>query len=162
MLQVVPIAVAVVKIVQPFLPYLAPVGVAVQEKLQEKMADVVAEAGWEKAKQLWEKITARFKGDGKLKAATDGVNQVAGLSEAIQQVAQDELVQVLATKLEESPNLAEELQKMMGGEQRLNEIVAGDEAVIARNVQKLKGSGTNRIQGGDKSKIIGNQQEIDL
>lgn len=159
MLQaVVPIAVAVVKIVQPFLPYLEPLGTAVQEKV----AEVAVEKGWERAKSLWSKITHRFKGDEELKKATESVNQVANLSESIQQAAKDELVQVLAKKLESTPELAEELQQMMGGEKGLNEIVAGDEAIIERNVQKLKGGGTNRIQGGNKSRISGNQQEIDL
>lgn len=153
MLQVaVPIAVAVVKIIAPHLKHLlVPVGEAVQEKFTEAVAD----AGFEKAKQLWEKITSRFKGDEKLQeAATD----LATVKERYQETAKDYLVEVLAKKMEASPDLAEELQQMMGGEKKINEIVAGDGALITKIRQTMSGDGTNTVRGGDNSTISNVEQ----
>ena len=66
----------------------------------------------------------------------------------------------MAERLKDSPELAKELLELLGGEEKLNEIVAGDEAIIESNRQALSGKGTNRIEAGNKARITGNTQEI--
>lgn len=155
LMDFVTIAAGVVKLLQPALPYLDPLKTA----LQKKITDATAGAAWDQAKALWAKITGCFKDDKELNEAADAV-ATAPDKEIFQRAAREELTKVLAERLKDSPELAKELLELLGGEEKLNEIVAGDEAIIESNRQALSGKGTNRIEAGNKARITGNTQEI--
>lgn len=72
---------------------------------------------------------------------------------------QKALTEVLANRLKEAPDLAEELLNLLGGEKRLQEIVAGNEAIIDNIRQTMAGAGTQRVEAGDKARISGVTQE---
>lgn len=153
MLDIATVAVGAVKVLQPFLPYLDPFKTA----LQKKIADVTVGAAWEQAKSLWAKIAGRFKGDQDLNEAAEAVAALPN-NAALQKA----LTEVLANRLKEAPDLAEELLKLLGGEKRLQEIVAGNEAIIDNIRQTMAGEGTQRVEGGDKARISGVTQEQTL
>ncbi len=144
------VAISAVSILQPFLPYLEPFRTA----LQKKIADVIVDAGWEQANTLWAKIAVRFKGDLALHDAAEAVAALpnnAGLQKA--------LTEVLAYRLKDNPDFAEELIKLLGGEERLQEIVVGKEAIVIDIRQTMTGEGIQRIEAGDKAWISGVTQE---
>jgi len=156
-MDIVTIAAGVVKVLQPALPYLDPLKTA----LQKKVSDAMAGAAWDQAKALWAKITSRFKDDKELNEAADAV-ATAPDKEIFQKAAREELTKVLAERLKDSPELAKELLGLLGGEQRLQEIVAGNEATIRNVKQMMAGAGTQRTEAGDKSLIEGVIQEQTL
>ena len=144
------IAAGVVKILQPALPYLDPLKTA----LQKKFSDATARAAFDQAKALWAKITSKFKDDKDLNEAAEAVAALpnnTGLQKA--------LTEVLAERLKDSPDLATELLELLGGEKRLQEIVAGNEAIIDNIRQTMAGAGTQRVEAGDKARISGVTQE---
>jgi len=153
MTDFVTVAIGTAKLLQRFLPYLDPFKTA----LQKKVADVAASATWEQAKGLWAKITNRFKDDKELHESAEAVAALPNNA-----VLQKALAEVLAQRLKDAPDLAEDLLKLLGGEKRLQEIVAGNEALIKDISQKMAGAGTQRIEAGDKAQIIGVTQEQSL
>ena len=155
-MDIVAIAAGVVKLLQPALPYLNPLKTA----LQKKISDATAGAAFDQAKALWAKITSRFKDDKALNEAADRVVRNADdTDEDVKTLYRDKLTKVLAERLKDSPELAEELLGLLGGEKRLQEIVAGDEATIDNIRQTMAGAGTQRIQAGNKARISGVNQK---
>jgi hypothetical protein len=151
MIDFVSVASGAVKILGPFLPYLEPF----RKALQKKVEDVTANAAWNQAKGLWTKITGRFKDDKDLNEAAEAVAALPN-NAGLQKV----LTEVLASRLQSAPDLTDELIKLLGGEKRLQEIVAGNEAIIDNIRQTMTGAGTQRVEGGDKAKISGVDQKM--
>lgn len=150
------IAAGVVKILQPALPYLDPLKTA----LQKKFSDATAGAAFDQGKALWAKITSKFKDDKALNEAADRVVRNADdTDEEVKTFSRDKLTKVLAERLKDSPDLATELLELLGGEKRLQEIVAGNEAIIDNIRQTMAGAGTQRVEAGDKARISGVTQE---
>jgi hypothetical protein len=144
MIDFVSVASGAVKILGPFLPYLDPF----RKALQKKIEDVTANAAWDQAKGLWGKITGRFKDDKDLNEAAEAVAALPNNA-----ILQKALTEVLASRLQSAPDLTDELMKLLGGEKRLQEIVAGNEATIHDIRLKMAEAGTQRIEGGDKARI---------
>lgn len=144
--DVVAIATGTVKLLQPFLPYLEPFKTA----LQKKLTDATAGAAWDQAKGLWAKITGRFKDDKELHESAEAVAALPNNA-----TLQKALTEVLAQRLKDAPDLTEELLQLLGGEKRLQEIVAGNEATIENIRQSMAGTGVQRVEAGDKAKISG-------
>jgi hypothetical protein len=144
MIDFVSVASGAVKILGPFLPYLDPF----RKALQKKIEDVTANAAWDQAKGLWGKITGRFKDDKDLNEAAEAVAALPNNA-----ILQKALTEVLASRLQSAPDLTDELMKLLGGEKRLQEIVAGNEATIHDIRMKMAEAGTQRIEGGDKARI---------
>jgi DNA modification methylase len=145
MIDFVSIASGAVKILGPFLPYLDPF----RKALQKKIEDVTANAAWDQAKGLWGKITGRFKDDKELNAVAKSVAENPDI-EGFQEM----LTKVLARRLESSPDLTKELIELLGGEKRLQEIVAGNEATIDNIRQTMAGAGTQRDRGWRQGKNL--------
>jgi len=147
-IDVVAIAAGVVKLLQPALPYLDPLKTA----LQKKISDATAGAAFDQAKALWAKITSRFKDDKELNEAADAV-ATAPDKEIFQRAAREELTKVLAERLKDSPELAKELLELLGGEKRLQAIVAGDRALIEAITFEMTGAGSQKIDAGNDAQI---------
>lgn len=144
MIDFVSVASGAVKILGPFLPYLDPF----RKALQKKIEDVTANAAWDQAKGLWGRIKGRFKDDKDLNEAAEAVAALPNNA-----ILQKALTEVLASRLQSAPDLTDELMKLLGGEKRLQEIVAGNEATIHDIRLKMAEAGTQRIEGGDKARI---------
>ena len=153
MLDVIMLAGGVVKVIGPFLPYLMSLSNSTQKKLEEVISKQGGDFVWKQANALWDKIKGRFQNDPE-------VTGVATMTSADPQneMYQQMLIQVLVKKLESSPDLAEELLKLMGGEAGVQRVTAGNEAWIESIRQKMVGSGIQEIKGGDRAVIRGVDQ----
>jgi len=151
--DIVTIASGAVTLLAPVLPYLDPFRETLQKKLMESIAgDVLA-----KGKGLWARITSRFKNDKDLQDAAEAVAALPNNNGL-----QNALTEILAQRLKDAPDLAEELLNLLGGEKRLQEIVAGNEATIEKIRQTMAGPGTQRVKAGDKAYMTDVTQEQTL
>jgi hypothetical protein len=151
---VVEIATGVVAKVSPFLPYLVSLAKGVGKKLEDVIAEKGGQAAWSLAQTLWNKLIGAIPDDEELTTQAKSV----ALSPH-DKGRQETLAEVLAQHLQDRPDLAQDLLKTIGGPQRLQEIIGGDEAQIERIHQKMAEAGIQRVQGGQKAKISDVTQE---
>jgi hypothetical protein len=155
MVDGVTIATGAVNILSPFLPYLVNLGQGVGKKLEEVIAEKGGDTAWKLAESLWNKISRRFSDD---EEVTDAAKMVARAPE--NGTRQEVLAEELAKRLQNAPDLAQELTQLMGGEERVNQITAGDDAWMARLRQTIEGAGKNILQAGNRAIISCTDQDI--
>jgi hypothetical protein len=147
-MDVATIAEAASKTLVPFLPFLVSAGKAAGKKLEEVVTDQAAEALWERAKQIWERLTARFGDDAEVTSATTMV--AAAPSNPLREQL---LTEVLSQRLQADPQLAAELQSLLGGPDRVQRVAGGHDARLARIHQEMSGDGMQEVVGGDRAQI---------
>lgn len=148
MIDLVSVSVAAVSLLSPYLPQLLSLGKTAGEKIGEAVLDKSLDAAGGQVKKLWDKISGYFKDDVEVTSAATMV--AASPKDSLRQ---EMLGQVLAERLKAHPELAEELVKIMGGGERVQQINAGNEAIIRDIRMKMAGSGKQSISGGDKAVI---------
>ncbi len=146
--EITQIAAAVVTVVAPFTPYLLEIGKATGQKWVETIAEKGGEAAWDKAKMIWEKIRTHVNEDSKIKGAALIVS--AAPEDASTQIL---LVDALATHLNVDPQLTQELLRLLGGSQAVQEVLADRQSWVEDVTQNLKGLGTQIVKGSDGSTI---------
>ncbi|AUT00811.1 hypothetical protein CLI64_10615 [Nostoc sp. CENA543] len=139
------------KLLAPCLPYLLKLGGIAVEKTTEKVGESIAPDIWETAKKIWSKLGTKVESKEELKVAAE---QVAAKPEssARQAVFQEEL-EIL---LQDNPELAEEIAKILQGEQstatgvQINQTITNNEgqAIGQMNNSKAIGRIDGNIQGG--------------
>ena len=149
------VSVAVVSLLSPYLPQLLSLGKSAGEKIGEAIIDKGVDATGDQVKKLWEKISGYFKDDLEVTSAATMV--AASPKDTLRQQM---FGQVLAERLKGHPEFAEDLIKMMGGKERLQQIIAGNEAAVRDVRMKMAGAGKQSIEGGDKSVI--ERVELDM
>jgi hypothetical protein len=142
------IATAAVAFLAPFLPGLKGLAGAAAGKLAETVVEKSGEAAWKRARTLWEKISSRWGDDPEVSGTS---TLVAATPERDDRRA--ELATALAAKLETDPATAAEIQELLGGAGRVQEIVAGNRAVLDHVVQRMKGPGTQSVRVGDDARV---------
>ncbi len=148
MTDYVSIATGAVALLSPYLPKLLSLGSEVGSKIKDAVVEKGVDAVGEQAKKLWGKITGQFGADDELTGAaklTAAAPQDAGRRKI--------LTEVLAQRLKEQPQLAEELLAMMGGQKRLQQLIAGHDAVIEDVSFKMGSPGEEKLQAGDRARI---------
>lgn len=153
MIDIAAIATAVTAVVSPFMPFLF------QEagKFTDAFVQKGGEAAWGKAQELWGKITGHLGND----AAVNGAAAVVA-DDPEDEDAQKQLAKLLAKRLDTNLDLARELQMALGGPDRIQEVIAGNEGRIEYVRQSMKGAGKQHIQVGEKGVISGvNQEQTD-
>lgn len=150
MIDIAGIATAVTTVVGPFMPLL----MQGAGKLTDVMAEKVGEAAWEKAQELWKKITGHLGND---PAVTGAAAVVADDPE--DEDAQKQLAKQLAKRLEANLDLARELQTILGGSERIQEMIAGNQGRVEYVRQSMKGAGKQHIRTGEGGVIHGAIQE---
>lgn len=150
MIDYVAIATGVVSLLSPYLPQLLSLGGEVGGKIKDAVIDKGIDAAGEQAKSLWAKITGYFGDDAELTSAAQ-LTAAAPQNEARQQILKD----VLAERLKEQPQLADELLALLGGPKRLQQLIAGHDADIEDVSFKMAGPGEEKLQAGDRAKIKG-------
>lgn len=148
MIDVASVSVGVVSLLSPYLPQLLSLSKSVGEKIGEAVIDKGVDAAGGQVKRLWERISGYFKDDPEVTSAATMV--AAAPKDGLRQQL---LSQVLAERLEMHPELAEDLIRIMGGKERLQQIVAGNESAVRDVRMKMSGSGRQSIEGGDKVTI---------
>jgi len=152
MVEIAEIAAAAVKFLTPYLPFLKGVSDEVQKTIAK---DVV-----EKAKKVWGSIINRLHGkDISRKEFENAATQV--IEFAGKQRYETQFVEVLAEILQGDPELVEELRDLLGGDKAVQEIIAGNDAIIDDNHQEMGMAGTQRMEiKGDGGRISGNTQKM--
>jgi hypothetical protein len=149
------VSVAVVSLLSPYLPQLLSLGKRAGEKIGEAIIDKGVDAAGGQVKKLWGRISGYFKDDLEVTSAATMV--AASPTDALRQQM---LGQVLAERLKEHPELAEELIELMGGKERLQQIIVGNEATVRDIRMKMAGAGKQSIEGGDKAVV--ERVELDM
>lgn len=150
MIDYVAIATGAVSLLSPYLPHLLSLGGEVGNKLKDAVIDKGIDAAGEQAKKLWAKVTGYFGDDAELTSAAK-LTAAAPQDAARQQILKD----VLAQRLKEQPQLAEELLALLGGPKRLQQLIAGHDAEIKNVSFKMAGPGEEKLEAGDRAKIEG-------
>jgi hypothetical protein len=142
------LAEAVSNAVGPFLPYLITAGKEAGKKLEEVVTDQASQGLWNTAKALWGRVTERFGDDREVEDAAGLVAAAPGNALRAQV-----LVEVLAQRLHADPQLAAELQALLGGPERVQRVAAGDDAQLARVRQEMAGAGTQEVTAGNRARM---------
>jgi hypothetical protein len=144
------VATAAVSLLSPFLPRLIALGGELGGKIKDAVVDTGATELGKQAKNVWDKITGSFGDDRKL------TNAAAMTADAPDDTNRQKiLIEELAKRLKDQPELAEELVVLMGGEKRLQQLIAGYEAIIEDISFEMKGAGEQTLKTGDKARIKG-------
>ena len=133
MIDYVAIATGAVSLLSPYLPQLLALGGEVGGKIKDAVIDKGIDAAGEQAKSAAQLTAA------------------APQNEARQQILKD----VLAERLKEQPQLADELLALLGGPKRLQQLIAGDDAEIEDVSFKMAGPGEEKLEAGHRAKIKG-------
>src|SRR5215213_11933836 len=113
------IAATIVKLIAPFSPFLLDAGKAAGTKLAETISEKGGEAAWQKAQALWQHITSRFSSDAKLQATVSAI-----AADPTDEDFLKKLAKILIERLEEAPDLAQELVQLIGGQQAIQQVIA--------------------------------------
>lgn len=146
------IATGAVSLLSPFLPHLISLGSEVGGKIKDAVVDKGASVLGKQAKALWDKITGYF-GDDPVLTSVATVTAASPEDTDRQKL----LIEELAKRLKDHPDLAEDLLKMMGGPKRVQQLTAGYDAII-RDVSFKMGvpgeqTGEQTLKAGDKATI---------
>ncbi len=149
------IAATVVTTLAPFTPFLLDVGKAGGQKLAEVIAEKGGDAAWNKAQAVWNILKARFGGD---QEVTSAVGMVAAKPQ--DETRQTLLAEVLGTHMQADPELAEQILKLLGGQQAVQQVLAERGSWVEDISQHIKGSGQQTAKAS-RSVMKGVKQSID-
>ncbi|WP_437623823.1 hypothetical protein [Sorangium sp. So ce1151] len=135
---------------QAVVTLLAPHLAALMTKVTGSIAEKTADAAWNKAGSIWDKVKGLF-GHG---------TEVQGAATLVQNQPNEPqyreiLSKVLAKRLESEPALAGELAAILGGQEGVNRILAEGGSTIRNVEQDNRGSGTNTVEARNQSVIEG-------
>lgn len=136
---------AVIAAISPFLPYLGKAG--------EAFAKSGGDAAWKAAENIWQKIVGASNDDAKLGGAVSLI-----LADPVDKDSLAMLAKSLESHLERNPDLAEALLIALGGEQRVQEMVAEHGSRLSGNEQELSGSGRQTMSASNDSVIENSRQ----
>lgn len=150
------IAATTVTTLAPFTPLLVEVGKAGAQKFTEVIADKGGEAAWNKAQSLWKKLKAHFGDDPEVNGA---LTLVAVKPE--DESRQTLLAEVLGTRLQAYPEVAEEIFNLLGGQQAVQQVLAERGSWVEEVTQQIAGSsGAQTVSAHENSVIKGVKQGI--
>jgi hypothetical protein len=147
------LAASIATTLAPFTPYLVEAGKESAKKLAAALVEKGGPAAWKKAQGLWEKIQTHFGDDPKLKGAALMVS-----AEPADETLQKMLASILSARLNEKPELADELLAFLGGPGAVQKILADHKSAIQDVTQELTGPGEQTIKAERNSRISGVKQ----
>jgi hypothetical protein len=141
---------AAVSVLSPFLPALTKAGQDAGQKVLEAVAEHGGQAAFDLASGVWKKISARFGGDA----------EVTNLSNLVASAPADETYQTLlgkalAKRLEAAPDLAKDLETLLGGAQAVQSIAVGNRGLVDNVRLEMAKEGQQTIKGGDEAQVKG-------
>lgn len=147
---------AAVTFLAPYTPQLLGLGKTTAEEIAKTLAKKGTEAGWGQAQALWQKLTARFRDDPKITATTQAL-----ATDPEDKDFQTKLVSLLAERLADDLTLVDELAQILGGPERVQEMVAADGSMLRAVQQKIgDGPGKQTMKATGNSGISGARQEM--
>jgi len=156
MLDPASVAGAAVVAMAPYTPYLLEIAKAGGKKLAEVIAEKGGESAWNKAGEIWKKIKDRSKDDPEVEMAAKMI-----AFDPENEDRQAELVSVLTKRLQKDKELLEQLSELLGGQDRVQEMIADQDSLMLKVSQKMKGVGTQTMKATGRSKIIGATQTME-
>jgi uncharacterized protein YecE (DUF72 family) len=96
-----------VELISPALPFLVKVGEKVAEKVSADAVKALGESTWDKAKNIWVKLSPQFQQEGASQQA------IAKVLQHPDEVSKFALISEVRDILEDNPDLAQELRKLM-------------------------------------------------
>lgn len=150
------VAAATVSLLAPFTPFLLETGQAVGKKLGEVIVEKGGEKAWQKAQAMWDKLKNRFVEDPEVNSAATLV-----AAKPDDETRQAMLVEVLTARLNESPTLAQDLLDLLGGQDKLQEILADRGSRIEDVNQQMKDKGKQTVKASDESTIKNIRQNLE-
>jgi hypothetical protein len=136
------VAAAIAAFLAPYMPYLIEGG--------KGFAEGMGEAAWGRAEKIWHSIKSWFAND----------RSIEGASLMLSANPQDEnlqkfLAKALAEKLKSHPEYAEELMKLIGGQERLQDVLV-ENSWTGDVIQEMSGAGeqTATVKGSTTGKVI--------
>ena len=147
------IAEATMMTLAPFMPYLVEMSKASGEKLAEMIAEKGGETAWKKAQDLWNKLKTCFSQDTELNSAAKLV-----AIEPEDETRQAMLVELLRTRLQDDPMLAQKIIELLGGRDTVQQVLADRSSWVESVRQRVKSRGTQIVQASDESVIIDVEQ----
>jgi hypothetical protein len=151
-IEITAVAVAATTILAPFTPYLIDTAKAVGEAFATTLAEQGGEAAWQCAQTLWSKLTARFQGDQTLTTAA-----AATALNPSDDDFRKKLATALSERLSQAPDLAAEIEQLLGGRESVQEVIATQGSWIEDVLQS--GDGTKLVKADDNSTIKGVRQQ---
>jgi hypothetical protein len=153
MMGIAEVAAAAVATLSPYLPSLLKAGEFVGEKLVDGVATKAADKGLEKAGEVWDAIKGYFAEKPDLKAAAALLATKPGDA-----TYQEVLAKLLASLLNEKPDLSKSLIELIGGNQRVQEISAEHASLVEGVTQELEVAGKQSAVAKDNSVIRNSRQ----
>jgi hypothetical protein len=139
------VATAVVTVLSPYLLQLVKDG---GKKLTEVIAQKGGETAWRQAEKLWQQLKMRADEDGDIE---DAARMLGRKPE--DENRKKTFESAIVDKLTKDPSLTEDLSKILGGERRIQEIIAEGGSMIEDIDQSMRGSGTQKVSAKDESTI---------
>ncbi len=149
------IAAAAIAAITPLLPYLEKAGTIVAKSFTEAIAKSGGEATWKAGEQVWKKLVGASKEDAKLGGA---INLLSADPADHDSVAM--LKKALEAHLERNPEFAKALLQELGGENRVQEMIAEGGSRMSGNEQQMGGSGRQSMTARDDSVIENSRQSM--
>jgi hypothetical protein len=143
MLGIPEIAAAAVTVLSPYIPVLTGALQKGGEELAKWVAQKGGELAWNKAQEVWKKITGSLGND-------PGVTGAAAVlaEDPSDEGFQTALAKLLTKRMENNPDLVKELEAVLGGAAGVQKIVTGENAIVKNVRQAMKGSGKQDIEIG--------------
>ena len=147
------IATAVSTFLAPFTPYLLQAGKDVGNKLAALISEKGGDLLWQKAQELWAKITSTLGDDVEVQGAAMMVS-----AKPENEDKQKLFAEILAARLEQNSALGEELMSLLGGQKAVQQVIANRKSFIKDVIQQMTGNGEQTIKADNISRIQGVKQ----
>lgn len=147
------IAAAAAAVLAPYLPRLLNIGKEAVASATETAISEGREIAWDAAQKIWAKITDRFGKDEKLRKKAELV-AVDPADDSLKQILADEL----KGRLKEDPDLAAQIQDLLGGDDSVQQIIATEGSWVENVIQEIEGDGRQTVEATQDSIISGVRQ----
>lgn len=153
-MEIAELSTAIVTRLAPFLPLLVSAARFSRDAIAEMIVQNGGQAAFNHAQGLWQRIRGSYEDDALVNGAAMMVS-----AEPTNESFHQQLANILATRLSENKQLAEELLSLLGGKGTVQEIIAGKGSLIENITQEMEGSGTQSVRATNDSIITGVTQK---
>lgn len=149
------IAAAAIAAIAPLLPYLERAGTVAVKGFAEGFAKSGGEAAWKASEKIWKKIIGASQDDAKLGGAINLLSADPGDQDSLAMLKKS-----LEGYLERNSEFAKALLLELGGESRVQEMLAEGGSRLSGNDQQMDAPGRQSMVARDDSVIENSSQSI--
>ncbi len=145
------IAGAITTTIAPFIPYL----IEGTKGVAKSFGEGIGKVSYEQAKSIWESIKSRFGDDKNIELAA-----VTLASDPQDEDYQSLLAKALTKRLKETPDLANNLVALLGGQEAIQEVLADKSSWVEEIEQETTGKGSRQIVQAKNDSVIKGVKQI--